>query len=199
MHRYAALKSVQMAPFWHGVLTHSVTSMSQFPTCEMSPLAVLSLIAQCSLYTAMWPYTHQPFANLSSQQVALDSEQLKKADEELGRVRDLSGCPGLLTYLAQTPAPPVFEKLATFRTHMVWYPIYFFCATYISMEHFTLATFRNLRVWPQSSTKGKGEIISSVPSDFPVEDGDHAHTLKDRPVSKPIFLCCIDCSMPFQS
>ena len=66
-HRYAWIdtadfdvESLQVAPFLHGLLLHSSTSMSQLPLSFA--LAVLSFTAHSVLYCATNRYLHTPLA-----------------------------------------------------------------------------------------------------------------------------------------
>ena len=54
------VESEHVALFWHGKLAHSSTSTSQFP--PQTVLLSLSKTVHSVVYSAMKPYTHQPFA-----------------------------------------------------------------------------------------------------------------------------------------
>jgi len=57
----STVESVHVAPFLHGLLLHSSTSMSQLPPSDA--LALLSVTVHSLLYCATYWYVHSPFAN----------------------------------------------------------------------------------------------------------------------------------------
>ena len=67
VHRYvwkdissSVVESLHAAPFWHGLLSHSLTSMSQLPL--RSEEFALSNTTHSVVYSDMKSYSHQPLA-----------------------------------------------------------------------------------------------------------------------------------------